>query len=106
MNQKRAAAIAGVMFFLQQEADEREDEFARMDTHQRRNGWSAYGRNAVARGRYMVQGRRIRRSLTGVPTGRRYCPGVTRPCQQEPGIDPSSVPHASGMQISGNRSEE
>ncbi len=76
MNQKRAAAIAGVMFFLQQEADEREDEFARMDTHQRRNGWSAYGRNAVARGRLRVQGRRIRRVLPGARAGRGYRPGV------------------------------
>ena len=63
MDKKRAAAIAGVMYYLQQEADEREDESVRMGMRRRRRGWSAYGRKAVARGRHMVQGRRIRRSL-------------------------------------------
>ena len=61
MDRKRAAAIAGVMYYLQQEADEREDESVRMGMRRRRSGWSAYGRKAVARGRHMVQVRRIRR---------------------------------------------
>ena len=63
MDKKRAAALAGVMYYLQQEADEREDESVRMGMRRRRSGWSTYGRNAVARGRLMVQGRRIRRAL-------------------------------------------
>ena len=62
MDKKRAAAVLGVMYYLQQEADEREDESARAGVRSS-SGWSAYGRKAVARGRHMVQGRRIRRSL-------------------------------------------
>ena len=104
MDEKRAAAIAGVMYYLQQEADEREDELVRMGMRGRRSGWSAYGRKAVARGRQVVQSRRLRRSLTDAPTRRGYRPGVARICQQERGIDPASAPHASGMQIPGNRS--
>ena len=103
MDERRAAALAGVMYYLQQEAEEREAESVRMSTC-RRSDWSAYGRNAVARGRHTVQGRRIRRFVTGAPAGRRYRPGVIRPCQRERGIDPSSVPHTSGMQTQGNRS--
>ncbi|MDP6776833.1 MAG: hypothetical protein QGI83_08710 [Candidatus Latescibacteria bacterium] len=62
MNKKRAAAIAGVMFYLHQEAQERGDESVRMGMR-RLHGWSVYGRKAVARGRLMVQGRRARKSL-------------------------------------------
>ena len=69
MDKKRAAALAGVMYYLQQEADEREDEFLRMGTNGRRSGWSAHGRKAVARGRMMVQGRRIRRFLADASSG-------------------------------------
>ena len=66
MDKKRAAALAGVMYYLQQEAAERETESVRMGMRSRPNGWSAYGRKAIARGRMMVQGRRIRRFLAGV----------------------------------------
>ena len=61
MDKKRAAAILGVMYYLQQEADESGDESARAAMRRSSSGWSAYGRKAVARGRQMVQGRRIRR---------------------------------------------
>ena len=64
MDKKRAAAVAGAMFYLQQEADERE-ESARRGMRRSRSDWSTYGRKAVARGRHMVQARRIRRSVTG-----------------------------------------
>ena len=66
MDKKRAAALAGVMYYLQQEAAEREAESVRLGMCSRRSGWSVYGRKAVARGRTMVQGRRIRRFLAGV----------------------------------------
>ena len=97
MDVKRAAAIAGVMDYLQQEADEREDESVRM--RRSSSGWSAYGRKAVARGRLAVQRRRIRRSLAGEPAGRGYRAVATRPHEQERGIDSPGVPPASGMQM-------
>ena len=77
MDKKRAAAIAGAIHYLQAEAEEREHESAVLDSRRRRSGWSAYGRNAVARGRRMVQGRRRRRNM-GSPRGRGHQPGISR----------------------------
>lgn len=68
MDEKRAAAIAGVMYYLQQEADEREDESVRLGMRSRSSGWSAQGRKAVTRGRHMVQGHRIRHPFIGQKT--------------------------------------
>lgn len=98
MDKKRAAAITGVMYYLQAEAEEREHESVELDSRRRRSGWSAYGRNAVARGRQMEKGRRFRRNM-GSPRGRGYRPGISRSCQKDRIIDPTAVLHASGMQI-------
>ena len=65
MNSKRAAAIAGVMFYLKQEAQEREQEHLRTGSAGLRGGWSVHGRRAVARARQMVQRGRKRRCVRG-----------------------------------------
>jgi hypothetical protein len=62
MDRKRAAALAAVMHYLQQEAAELEAEL--LDGGTRGSGWSASGRKALARGRQMVQSRRIRGKKT------------------------------------------
>jgi len=98
VDKKRAAAITGVMYYLQAEAEEREHESVELGSRRRRNGWSAYGRNAVARGRQMVQGRRFRRNM-GRPGGRGYRPGISRSCPEDRIVDPAAVLQASGMQI-------
>ncbi|MFC1582207.1 hypothetical protein ACFL4W_01585 [Planctomycetota bacterium] len=98
MDPKRAAAMAGVMYYMQQEAEELEDESRQLGSRRRRSGWSAYGRNAVARGCQMVQGRRFRGNMSSAG-GRGYRPGISRECPDGRIMDSAVVPHASGMQI-------
>ena len=97
METKKAAAVTGVMYYLQQEAEEQEQESVEMASRRHRSGWSAYGRNTVARGRQMVQGRRFRKNIASL--GRGYRPGISRVCPEDRVVEPSVVPHASGMQI-------
>jgi len=90
MDKKRVAAITGVIYYLHAEAEERERESVELGSRRRPSGWSAYGRNAVARGHQMVQVRRFRQTM-GSPGGRGYRPGISRSCPKDRIIDPAAV---------------